>query len=39
MLADMVLLSADLETLPSEEVAQVRPLLTMVDGRVVYEGN
>jgi predicted amidohydrolase YtcJ len=38
MLADMVLLSADLETLPPEEIAQVRPLLTMVDGRVVYEG-
>jgi predicted amidohydrolase YtcJ len=38
MLADMVLLSADLETLPPQEVAQVRPLVTMVDGRVVYEG-
>ncbi len=37
-LADMVLLSADLEQTPAEAVAEVHPVLTMVDGRVVYEG-
>jgi hypothetical protein len=38
MLADMVLLSADLEKTLPEEVASVKPVLTMVDGRVVFEG-
>jgi hypothetical protein len=37
-LADLVLLSADLEQTPAEAVAEVHPVLTMVDGRVVYEG-
>ena len=37
-LADIVLLSEDIFNLPSEKLAAVRPLLTMVDGRIVYEG-
>jgi predicted amidohydrolase YtcJ len=35
-LADLVLLDADLFGLPLEEVAKVRPVLTMVDGKIVY---
>jgi hypothetical protein len=37
MLADMVLLSTDIETIPPEEIGQVQTVLTMCDGRVVYE--
>lgn len=37
MLADLVLLDADLFALKSEEIAQVRPVLTVCDGKVVYE--
>jgi predicted amidohydrolase YtcJ len=37
MLADMVLLSADIFATPAEEIEQVRPVLTMCDGRVVFE--
>lgn len=37
MLADIVLLSADLESIPAEDIRQVQVLLTMCDGRVVYE--
>jgi len=37
MLADLVLLSADIFALPSEEIVSVRPRLTMCDGRVVFE--
>jgi predicted amidohydrolase YtcJ len=36
MLADLVLLNADLFAVPEEEIAQVRPVLTMVDGRAVF---
>jgi len=36
MLADLVLLDADLFAVAPAEVDQVRPLLTMVDGRAVY---
>jgi predicted amidohydrolase YtcJ len=38
LLADMVLLSGDLESTPAAEVMNLKPVLTMVDGRVVYEG-
>jgi predicted amidohydrolase YtcJ len=38
MLADLVLLDSDLFTLPPEAIAQVRPVLTICDGRLVYEG-
>lgn len=37
-LADMVLLSENLLDLTAEEIQAVRPLLTICDGRVVYEG-
>ncbi|MCB0155985.1 MAG: amidohydrolase [Anaerolineae bacterium] len=38
MLADLVLLDSDLFAVPAEVIHQVRPVLTMVDGRVVFEG-
>ncbi len=38
LLADIVLLSGDLEQTPTEDVLKVKPVLTMVDGRVVFEG-
>jgi predicted amidohydrolase YtcJ len=37
MLADLVLLSADLFATPDAEMAQVQPVLTLCDGRVVYQ--
>jgi predicted amidohydrolase YtcJ len=37
MLADLVLLDADLFALEGEEIAQVRPVLTVCDGKIVYE--
>ena len=37
MLADLVLLDADLFALDGEEIAKVRPVLTVCDGRVVYD--
>ncbi len=36
-LADLVLLSEDLFQLPAEQMQAVQPLLTIVNGRVVYE--
>ncbi|MFQ5750240.1 MAG: amidohydrolase, partial [Planctomycetota bacterium] len=36
-LADLVVLSADLETIPVEELESVRVELTLFDGRLVYE--
>ena len=36
-LADMVLLSEDIFQTKSEDIANVKPLLTMVGGKVVYE--
>jgi len=36
-LADIVLLSADLESIPSEEISQVVPLMTICDGHITYE--
>src|SRR6185503_15595498 len=36
-LADMVLLSADLFETPAEDIGMVKPLLTMVNGKIVYE--
>lgn len=38
MLADIVLLSADIFATPPEEINQVQPVLTMCDGCIVYEG-
>ncbi len=37
MLADLVLLSTNLFATPDEEIAQVHPVLTVCDGRVVYQ--
>jgi predicted amidohydrolase YtcJ len=36
LLADLVLLSEDIFTTPHEEIARVRPLLTVCDGQAVY---
>ena len=36
-LADLVLLSEDLEAIPPESIGEVQPLLTICDGRIVYE--
>lgn len=36
-LADIVLLSEDIFQTPPEEIANVKPLFTMVDGEMVYE--
>lgn len=36
-LADLVLLSADLFTTPLENLRTVRPVMTICDGRIVYE--
>lgn len=38
MLADLVLLSEDIFTVPPEEINRVTPVLTMCDGRIIYEG-
>jgi predicted amidohydrolase YtcJ len=37
MFADVVLLSADLEKVPVDELEKVHPLLTICDGRIVYQ--
>jgi hypothetical protein len=36
MLADLLLFSANLFATPPEEIAQVQPVLTVCDGRIVY---
>jgi len=36
-LADIVLLSADLESTPSEEISKVVPLITICDGHITYQ--
>ena len=38
-LADLVVLDADYLTVPSERIARITSVLTMVNGRVVYPGN
>jgi predicted amidohydrolase YtcJ len=37
LLADLVLLPNDIFAMPTNEIAALKPVLTMVDGRVVYE--
>ena len=37
-LADVVVLDADMEQTPKDQVAEVRPLVTICDGRVTFEG-
>jgi predicted amidohydrolase YtcJ len=36
-LADLVLLSEDIFSVPSEDIERVHPVMTVVDGRVVFE--
>jgi predicted amidohydrolase YtcJ len=36
-LADLVVLDADYMTVPIEEMRNLKSILTMVDGRVVYD--
>lgn len=36
-LADIVLLSADLQSIPPEEIYKVVPTMTICDGRITYE--
>jgi predicted amidohydrolase YtcJ len=36
-LADLVMLPKDLFDMPAEEIADLKPSLTMMDGRVIYE--
>ncbi|MCC7189513.1 MAG: amidohydrolase [Anaerolineales bacterium] len=36
-LADLVLFSHDLFSLPTEDIRSAKPVLTMIDGRIVYE--
>ncbi len=38
MLADLVLLSGDIETTPAEEISELGVKLTICDGKVTYEG-
>lgn len=38
MLADLVLLSGDLEQTPPEAITSLKPVLTVMDGRIVFEG-
>jgi predicted amidohydrolase YtcJ len=38
MRADLVLLSTDLESLLPEEIPSAHVVMTVVDGRIVYEG-
>ena len=37
-LADMVVIAKDLLTCPEDEIKDIDPLMTMVDGKVVYGG-
>jgi hypothetical protein len=38
-LADIVLLSENIFEIPADQLVNVKPIITMVDGRVVYEGS
>jgi predicted amidohydrolase YtcJ len=38
-LADVTVLDLNLEDLPANRIAEAKPVLTICDGRVVYEGN
>jgi len=37
-LADVAVLNADMEKLPANQIAKVKPVMTICDGRVVFEG-
>jgi predicted amidohydrolase YtcJ len=36
-LADVVLLSANLESIPSDEISKVVPVMTICDGHITYQ--
>jgi len=36
-LADMVVLSQDIFTIPSQQLLATKSILTMIDGKIVYE--
>jgi predicted amidohydrolase YtcJ len=36
-LADLLILDRDYLTIPADEIKDIKPLLTMVSGKVVYE--
>ena len=36
-LADLVVLDKDIFTVPSDEIKDIRPEMTIVDGKVVYQ--
>ena len=36
-LADVAALNANMETLPASDIATVKPVLTVCDGRIVFE--
>jgi predicted amidohydrolase YtcJ len=38
-LADLLLLDRDYLTIPADQIKDIRPLLTMVGGRIVYEAD
>jgi predicted amidohydrolase YtcJ len=38
-LADLVVLDRDYLTIPAEQIGNIRPVMTLVGGRVVYDGS
>jgi predicted amidohydrolase YtcJ len=38
-LADLVVLDRDYLTIPADQIKDIKPLLTMVAGRIVYDAN
>src|SRR4030095_16081359 len=38
-LADLVVLDRDYLTIPADQIKDIKPVLTMVDGRIVYDGS
>lgn len=37
-LADLVVLDRDYLTIPADQIKEIKPVMTMVDGRIVYDG-
>jgi predicted amidohydrolase YtcJ len=37
--ADLLVLDRDYLTVPAEEISAIKPLMTMVGGKIVYDGN
>ena len=38
-LADLVVLDRDYLTIPADQIKDIKPVLTMVDGRIVYDAS